>query len=54
MLKVIKNKIKSVKNLKKITRALEVVSTVKLQRIKDQSDSLRDYLKDLLFILSSI
>jgi F0F1-type ATP synthase gamma subunit len=54
MLRTIKNKIKSVKNLKKITRALEVVSTVKLQKIKDQSDNLRDYLKNLLFILSNI
>ena len=54
MLKVIKSKIKSVKNLKKITRALEVVSTVKLQRVKQQSDNLREYLKDLLFILATV
>ncbi|MBP6256413.1 F0F1 ATP synthase subunit gamma [Patescibacteria group bacterium] len=37
-LKQIKAKIKSVGNLKKITRALEVVSTVKLQKIKNQAE----------------
>ena len=51
-LKAIKAKIKSVKNLKKITRALEVVSTVKLQRVKDQSEKLKNYLQDLLMIIS--
>lgn len=51
-LKAIKAKIKSVKNLKKITRALEVVSTVKLQRVKDQSEKLKNYLQDLLMIVS--
>ncbi len=53
-LKAIKAKIKSVKNLKKITRALEVVSTVKLQKTKDQAENMREYLKDLLFVLSAI
>ncbi|MDP2670764.1 MAG: hypothetical protein Q8O99_07920 [bacterium] len=37
-LKQIKAKIKSVGNLKKITRALEVVSTVKLQKVKSQAE----------------
>lgn len=50
----IKWQIKSVKNLKKITRALEVVSTVKLQKTKNKAEALKTYLLDLLFILNSI
>lgn len=53
-LREIKGKIKSVKNLQKITRALEVVSTVKLQKTKQQAESLKDYLVDLLAILSQV
>lgn len=53
-LKQIKTKIKSVSNLKKITRALEVVSTVKLQKVKNQADGLKAYLVDLLAILSQV
>ena len=53
-LREIKGKIKSVKNLKKITRALEVVSTVKLQKTKSQAESLKKYLVDLLAILSEV
>jgi F-type H+-transporting ATPase subunit gamma len=53
-LREIKGKIKSVKNLKKITRALEVVSTVKLQKTKQQAESLKSYLVDLLAILSHV
>jgi len=53
-LKQIKTKIKSVANLKKITRALEVVSTVKLQKVKTQADGLKEYLIDLLAILSQV
>ncbi|UFX82976.1 ATP synthase F1 subunit gamma [Candidatus Absconditicoccus praedator] len=50
----IKSKIKSVKNLKKITRALEVVSTVRLQKNKDKAAALKNYLLDLMFILNNI
>lgn len=53
-LKQIKTKITSVANLKKITRALEVVSTVKLQKVKNQADGLKEYLIDLLAILSQV
>jgi F0F1-type ATP synthase gamma subunit len=49
-LKQIKAKIKSVGNLKKITRALEVVSTVKLQKIKNQAEGLKSYLMQILRI----
>jgi F-type H+-transporting ATPase subunit gamma len=53
-LKIIKNKIKSVGNLKKITRALEVVSTVKLQKSKGQAESLKEYLVALLKMITSV
>jgi F-type H+-transporting ATPase subunit gamma len=53
-LKQIKSKIKSVSNLKKITRALEVVSTVKLQKTKTQAENLKDYLADLLALVASV
>lgn len=53
-LKQIKSKLKSIWNLKKITRALEVVSTVKLQKVKEQADSIKEYLIDLLAILSEV
>ena len=44
---------KSVGNLKKITRALEVVSTVKLQKIKDKADQQKEYILDLINIVST-
>lgn len=53
-LREIKTKIKSVKNLQKITRALEIVSTVKLQKTKEQADALKQYLIDVLAIISQI
>lgn len=53
-LREIKSKIGSVNNLKKITRALEVVSTVKLQKVKWQAEGLKSYLLDLLAILSHL
>lgn len=53
-LREIKGKIGSVNNLKKITRALEVVSTVKLQKVKSQAEWLKSYLLDLLGILSHL
>lgn len=53
-LRQIKTKIKSIENIKKITRALEIVSTIKLQKNKDHAQSLKDYLVDLLFVLNSI
>ena len=53
-LRDIKSKIKSVKNHKKITRALEIVSTVKLQKTKDQAESLKNYIVDLMAIVSTV
>lgn len=48
--KQIKSKIKSVSNIKQITKALEVVATVKLQKAKAQTDSYKDFLIDFLKI----
>lgn len=53
-LRTIKSKIKSVGNLKKITKALEIVSTVKLQKLKGQAEALKDYLVDLMSIVSTV
>lgn len=50
----IQNKIKSTSSLRKITRALEVVSTIKLQKSKDKAESLKEYLVDLLLIMNSL
>ena len=53
-LKQIYNKIKSVSNLSKITKALEVVSTIKLQKTKEKADALKNYLLDLMMILNCV
>ncbi len=50
-LRQIKTKIKSVQNLKKITRALEIVSTVKLQKMKKKTENLRNFMEDFMRIL---
>lgn len=53
-LRQIKTQIKAVKNLKKITRALEIVSTVKLQKIKKKTETLRNFMVDYLRILKAL
>lgn len=53
-LKQIQTKIKSVSNLSKITKALEIVSTIKLQKTKDKADALKNYLLDLMMILNCV
>lgn len=53
-LKQIKTKISSVKNIKKITKALEVVSTIKLQQIKKKTEHYRDFLIEFLKIAQVI
>ncbi len=53
-LKAIKQQIKSVGNIKKITKALEIVSTVKLKKVKNQTDNYKTYLEWLLEIVSLI
>lgn len=52
--KAIKAKIKSIWNIQKITSALEVVSTVKLQKVKEKWLAFRDYMVEFLYILDSV
>jgi len=53
-MKKIKTKIKSVSNMKQITKALEVVATVKLQKIKKQTENYRDFMSDFLKIMNVV
>jgi F-type H+-transporting ATPase subunit gamma len=53
-LKQIKTRIKSTQNLKKITKALEVVSTVKLQKNKARTEYMRDYFVKLTQLIAKI
>jgi F-type H+-transporting ATPase subunit gamma len=52
--KAIKAKIKSISNIQKITSALEVVSTVKLQKVKQQADNFKQYMNEFLYILDMV
>lgn len=52
--KQIRGKIKSVKNLQKIIRALEIVSTIKLQKLKDKTNRFKAFVMDFLNILQSL
>lgn len=52
--KTIKTKIKSVDNLQKIIKALEIVSTVKLQKLKQNTLSFRDFIRQFLGVLAAI
>lgn len=53
-LKQIKTRIKSTQNLKKITKALEVVSTVKLQKNKAKTEGMRDYFVTLTKLIAAV
>lgn len=53
-LKQIKTKIKSNQNLKKITKALEIISTIKLQKNKSRAESLKNYFIDFVRLVSQI
>ncbi len=53
-LKSIKTKIKSTGNLKKISRALEIISTIKLQKNKAKVLSAKQYFLDLAQLISDI
>jgi len=53
-MKKIKTKIKSVSNMKQITKALEVVATVKLQQMKQQTESYRDFMTEFLKIMNVV
>ena len=53
-IKQLKIKITSTKNIKKITSAMEVISTIKLQKVKKSAEHLRDYMNTFLGMLSSV
>ncbi len=50
----IKTKIKSISNIQKITSALEIVSTVKLQKVKTQATNFKEYMTEFLYILDMV
>ena len=50
----LRTQIKSLTSLQKILKALEIVSTIKLQKMKKKTEVLRDFLIDFLNILQSI
>lgn len=47
-IKQLKLKIGSTKNIKKITSAMEVISTIKLQKVKKSAEHLREYINTFL------
>lgn len=49
--KKIKAQIKSVSNIQQITKALEVVATVKLQKVKHQTEQYRDFMIEFMRIV---
>lgn len=53
-MKKIKTKIKSVSNMKQITKALEVVATVKLQKMKQQTENYRDFMIEFLKVMNVV
>lgn len=53
-IKQLKIKIQSTKNIKKITNAMEIISTIKLQKIKKTAEHLRDYMNTFLISVSRI
>lgn len=52
--KLIKSKIKSVNNLQKIVKALEIVSTIKLQKLKQKTINFRAFMQQFLGVLQAI
>jgi F-type H+-transporting ATPase subunit gamma len=53
-MKAIKAKIKSVQNINQITKALEVVSTVKLRKVKEQTDTYRNFMNQMIALLQQL
>ena len=53
-IKQLKIKIQSTKNIKKITNAMEIISTIKLQKIKKKAEYLREYMITFLGMIASI
>jgi F0F1-type ATP synthase gamma subunit len=52
--KLIRGKIKSVGNLQKIIKALEIVSTIKLQKLKTKTNNFKLFMLDFLRVLESL
>ena len=52
--KAIKSQIKSIWNIQKITSALEIVSTVKLQKLKEQTDKFKEYMLEFMYIIDKV
>ncbi len=52
--KEIKSRIKSVKNTVKITRAMELISTVKMKKAQEKVFSLRPFAREANILLSSL
>ena len=52
--KLIRGKIKSVGNLQKIIKALEIVSTIKLQKTKSRTNNFKVFMLEFLRVLESI
>lgn len=52
--KEIKSRIKSVKNTVKITRAMELISTVKMKKPQEKVFSLRPFAREANILLSSL
>ena len=53
-LKQIRAKIKSVSNIQQITKALEIVATVKLQKVKQQAEHYREFMIEFMKIAQVI
>lgn len=53
-IKSIKSKIWSTKSLKKITNALEVISTIKLQKAKKQTEHLKKYMNEMIDLIHTL
>ena len=53
-MKHIKSQISSVANIQQITKALEIVATVKLQKVKQQAENYREFLIEFLRIVQVI
>lgn len=53
-LKDLKNRISSVKNTRKITKAMQMVAAAKLRRAQDAAESARPYSERMLAVMSSL
>ena len=52
--KEVKNRISSVKNVQKITRAMEMVAAARLRRAEQRIDALRPYARELRKMTRSV